>query len=136
MQIENDISKGQLVPLTFVQANAAASQTDVALTVAEVSDAYAMPFAGEVVAVTVRSNAARTAGTLTADALINGTAAGLTAVLNATVTNNKVSKQPRGSDEFAAGAYIGAKVTTDASWAPETGDIVVTVWVLLKVEGI
>ena len=136
MQIENDISKGQLVALPFVQINAAASQTDVGLTVAEVSDGYLMPFAGEVVAVTVRSNAARTAGTLTADALVNGTAAGLTAVLNATTTNNVKSTQPRGKDEFAAGAYIGAKVTTDSSWTPVTADIVVTVWVLLYLDGV
>jgi hypothetical protein len=136
MQIDNVIGKGQLVALPFVQINCAASQSDVALTVAEVSDGYVMPSPGEVVGVTVRSNAARTGGTLTADALIRGTAAGLTAVLNATTTNNKVSKQPRGKDEFSAGAYIGAKVTTDASWTPVTADIVVTVWVLLYLDGV
>ena len=136
MQIDQVIAKGQLVALPFVQLNAAANQTDAALSVAEVSDGYVMPCAGEVVGITVRSNAARTAGTLTVDAKISGTAISNTAVLNATVTNNARTLQPRGSDTFAAGAYIGAQVTTSSDWTPVTADIAVTVWVLLYLDGV
>lgn len=148
MQIDQVIAKGQLVPLVFMQADAAASQSAVALAVAEVRDAaataddqnaaggYVMPFDGQVVAVSVRSSAARTAGTLTVDAQVGGTAVGLTAVLNATNTQSKASLQPRETDRFAAGAVIGAQITTDGSWAPVTADIVVVVWVLLELAGI
>lgn len=148
MQIDNVIAKGQLVPLVFMQADVAASQSAAALAVAEVRDTgasaddqnaaggYVMPFDGQVVAVTVRASTARTAGTLTVDAQIGGTAVGLTAALNATDTQSKVSKQPREADRFAAGAVIGAQITTDGSWAPVTADVVVVVWVLLELSGI
>ncbi len=148
MQIDNVIAKGQLVPLVFMQSDVAASQSAAALAVAEVRDAaataddqnaaggYVMPFPGQVVGVSVRSSAARTAGTLTVDGQVDGTAVGLTAVLNATNTQSKASLQPRETDRFAAGAVISAQITTDGSWAPVTADIVVVVWVLLEISGI
>lgn len=146
--IDQIISKGQLVPLVFMQSDAAASQTNAGLTVAEVrdvaaiaddqnaADGYIMPFDGEIVAISVRSSAARTAGTLTVEAMINAAATALTAVLDATNTQSKATKQPRELDRFVSGDRVAARITTDAAWAPVTADVVVVVWVLLYLEGI
>lgn len=147
-QIERVIAKGSLVPFTFMQSDAAASQTNAALTVAEVrdvaasaddqnaADAYVVPWDFEIVGVSVRSSAARTAGTLTVEPLIDGSATGLTSVLNATDTQSAKATQLRGSDFASAGSRIGCRITTDGTWAPVTADVVVTVWAIVHLEGI
>ncbi|MGQ0669334.1 MAG: hypothetical protein ACT4PO_06640 [Actinomycetota bacterium] len=147
-QMERIIAKGQLVPLGFMQSDAAASQTNAALTVAEVrdvaaladdqnaADGYVVPWEFEVVGISVRASAARTAGSLTVEAMIAGAATGLTAVLNATDTQSAYKRQGRGSDKGAKGGLVGARITTDATWAPVTADVEVTVWVLVYLEGI
>jgi len=146
MQIVNAIAKGTLIPLVFMQADAAASQNNAALTVAEVrdvaasaddqnaADGYVMPWTGEIIGISVRSSAARTNGTLTAEAMVNTSATGLTAALNATNTQSAYTRQARGNDTFAAGDRIGARLTTDASWAPATADIVIVVWALVYLD--
>lgn len=148
MQIENVIAKGTVVQLTFMQSDVAASQTNAALTVAEVrdtaasaddqnaADGYVMPWAGEVIGISVRASAARSAGTLTVEALIGAAATALTAILNATNTQMKATLQQRGKSTFPANSLIAARITTDGSWAPVTADIVVTVWVLLYLDSI
>ncbi|HVQ96128.1 MAG TPA: hypothetical protein VMU51_34225 [Mycobacteriales bacterium] len=147
--IDRVIARGQLVPLTFMQSDAANSQTNAALTVAEcrdtaataddqnAADGYTIPWDFEVVAVSVRVAAAdaRTAGTLTVEPLVNGSATGLTTALDATNTQGSKAVQLRGSDTAAAGGKVGARITT-ASWTPVTADVVVTVWVLVYLEGI
>lgn len=145
MQIDRTIAKGQLVPLTFMQDAVAASQTNAALTVVEVAsaagltaDGYTIPWDFEVIGVSVRVAAAdaRTAGTCTVEPLINGTATGLTAVLNATDTQGAKATQPRGSDSAVAGGKVGCRLTTDSGWLPATADAVVTVWVLTYLDGV
>lgn len=147
-QIDRIIAKGQLVALNFMQADVAASQTNATLTVAEVRDVaattddqnaaegYVIPWEFEIVGISVRASAARSAGTLTVEALIDGNATGLTAVLNATDTQSKASSQLRGSDNGNAGSRVGARITTDGTWAPVTADINVTVWAIVHLEGI
>jgi hypothetical protein len=145
MQIERVIARGQLVPLVFMQDAAAASQTNAALTVTEVAsaagnvaDGYTIPWDFEVIGVSVRVAVAdaRTAGTLTVEPLVNGSATGLTAALNATDTQGAKAIQARGSDQGAAGGKVGCRITTDSGWLPATADVVVTVWVLTYLEGI
>lgn len=102
-----------------------------ALTVTE----QLIPFDFEVVAIDVSSNAARTGGTLTVDATIDGTVTGLQAVLNATDTTRAYTKQPRGADVAVAGSRVGVKLTT-ASWTPTTADVSATVWTIMHLEGI
>ena len=145
-QIDLDISKGQLIPLVFMQSDVAVSQTNAQLTVAEVrdvaavvddqnaADGYSMPFAGEVIGISLRSSAARTAGTATVEGMVGTVATGLTAVLDAANTQNKATTQIRGSDRFVAGDVVRARITTDASWAPVTADFAVIVWVLLYLQ--
>lgn len=93
-----------------------------------------IPWEFEVVGISIESSEARTAGTLTADATIDGTATGLQAVLNATDTTRAVASQGRAKDVGNAGSRVGVKITT-ASWTPVTADIAVTVWVVAHLEG-
>lgn len=146
--IERIISRGQLVHLTFEQADVAASQTAVALATSEVRDTaasasdqnaavgYCIPFAYEIVAISVTASTARTAGTLTVDATIGGTVTGLQAALNGTTTNNAYTTAPRGSYSGVAGDKVGVKITTVAGWTPITADICVSLWVIQYLDGI
>lgn len=141
-QIERIISRGQLVQLTFMQDALAASQTDVQLTIAEVTgpaaianDAYVMPFAGEIVAVSADLSAAGSAGSLTVGPTINGTECA-DPTLSITTAQTAYDVCPRGTNQFAAGARIGAEITTAAGWNGTTADLAVSVFVLLYVDGI
>lgn len=141
-QIEDITSKGQLVALRFFQDALAASQTDVQLNALEVASAaantvtgFTMPFPGEVVAVTADTTAAATAGSLAAGATFNGTE-GTDTTLTITTETTKTLKVLRGSARFAAGAIVGAELTTSGTWDGTTADLCVTVWVLLQMEGI
>lgn len=141
--VKPSIAKGQLVPLLFSQDAVADAQSAVAMNILETTATtstlpvveYVMPWDGAIVAITVTSSEARTAGTLTVDATIDTTVTGLQAALDATNTTRHRARQGREADRFVAGARIGAKLTT-SSWTPVTGDIAVVVWVLQYLEGI
>lgn len=114
----------------WYQDNVVASQTAVVLNLPLAGRSeITMPADGYVVGVIVRSNEARTAGTLTVDPTINGTVTGLTAVLDGTNTQTKTTRQGNSADKFTAGQRIGVKLTTDAGWLPVTADIDVSVLV-------
>jgi hypothetical protein len=141
MQISNVLSKHQLVGLNFSQASCAASQSAVALYTQEVDATvldnvgYTMPFAGEVIGVTINTSAAATAGTLTIVPTIDTTACtDPSAAITTAVVESDTCK--RGTNPFAAEAVIGAKITTDGTWNGTTVDLQVTVWVLLAISGI
>jgi hypothetical protein len=143
-QIENIISKGQLIPLHFRQADVAASQTDAQLTVAAVDNAaddalnvdeYVMPWPGEIVGISYSLSAAATAGTLTLGATVDGTEDADT-TQSITTAQRGSAKIERGDAAFAAGARIGAEITTDGSWDGTGADLQVTVWVLVYLGGI
>ena len=140
--IDNTISKYQLVPLTFMQDAVAASQTDVQLPVAEVNagagnavDSYAMPFPGRIVGISFVLSAAGSAGTLTIGPTIGGTEQ-TDPTLSVTTAASGYDTARRDTTRFAAGALIGAEITTDGSWNGTSSDLAVTVWVLLEVGGI
>jgi hypothetical protein len=140
-----DASRGQLVALTFMQDDLAASQTDVALVISEGNTGSAaatnavnsivMPFAGEIVAISARLSAAATAGQLTAGATINGTEKTVT-TMTITTQQSAYKRVPRDTVKFNAGDRIGAEISTNASWNGTTADLVVTVWCLVRMEGI
>lgn len=142
-QMERVIAKGQLVPFMFVQDAVADSQSAAAMNIIESSAAssaiavteYVIPWDFEVVGIGIVSDSARTAGTCTVDATINGTVTGLQAILDATNTTRDTGVQARGLDAGVAGDRIGVKLTT-ASWTPVTADIVVVVYALVHLEGI
>lgn len=133
---------GQLVGLTFMQDNVAASQTDVQLTIAEVAaaagnavDEYTMPWDGEVVGVSFKLSAAGTTGAFTIGATINGTEDTDTTITVGTSTSN-YKRVGRGQCEFTAGQRIGAEITTAAGWDGTTADLGVTVWCLVNLDGV
>lgn len=143
-QIERIISKGQLVPLVFSQADVAASQTDVQLSIASVDNAaddqsavvgYVMPFDGSIVAISLNTTAAATAGQMTAGPTIGGTEQ---TALTQTVTTATSARAATGRNNipFVAGNEIGAEITTNSGWDATGADLVVIVWVLLHLEGI
>lgn len=147
MQIDRVIAKGQLVNFVFGQTDVAAGQTAVALSPMAIRDTtanasykndalgYTQAFDFEIVSISVNASAARTAGTLTVDATIDGTVTGLQATLNAATTNNAKATAPRRQYRGSAGSYIGCKISTP-SWTPTTADIVVTVQAIVFLDGI
>lgn len=139
-QISREISKGQLIPLLFSQTAVAISQTGVALGVMSTSAdviEYVIPFDFEIVAITTSLNQARSAGTMSVDATINTTAATSARNTFGSAIIRHSTKLPRNSVTGVAGDRVGAKVTTDGTWAPVTSnDMVTTVWVLVSLEGI
>jgi hypothetical protein len=141
MQVINSLGKYQLVPLFFSQDNVADSQTAVALYTTEVASAagvvnvgYTMPFAGEIIGVSANLDTAATTGTLTIVPTIAGTAASDPSVAITTAAVGSDTCR-RGTNNFAANAVIGAKITT-SGWNGTSSDLNVIVWVLLKISGI
>lgn len=132
IQAEHDLDGEHTLrsPHSFFQDNVAASQTAVVLKVAGSATVteIEMPWAGSVVGISVVSNEARTANTLTVDATVNGTVTGLQAVLDGTNTTHHSASQAKDLDVFAAGDRLGCKITTGA-WTPTTADILVMVYV-------
>lgn len=132
----------QVVALTFMQDNVAASQTDVQLPVAEVASAagnagvgYCMPWAGTIIGISATLSAAGSAGTLTVGATIGGTEAA-DPTLSITTETEKSDTALRETAAFDADDVIGAEITTDGSWNGTSSDLVVTVWVMLEVTGV
>lgn len=113
----------------FMQQDVAAEQSAVAIPVLGLAanTEIVLPFSGSVIGIAVASNDARTAGSLTVDVTVNGTATGLQAALDGSNTQYHSATQAKDTDAFAAGARLGVKITTSADWAPTTADIVVTV---------
>jgi hypothetical protein len=140
-----DASRGQLVALTFMQDDLAASQTDVALVISEGNTGAAvatnavnsivMPFAGEIVAISARLSAAATAGQLTAGATVNGSEKSAT-TMTITTQQSAYKRVQRDTVKFNAGDRIGAEISTNAAWNGTTADLAVTVWCLVRMEGI
>lgn len=144
MRIFRGISKGQLIPLVFMQDAVAASQTAVALKIVDAAGAtetpsndvtgIAIPWPFRIVGISANLSAAGSAGALTVDATIGGTVTGLQAAI--TTETTKTTVQDREADKGAAGAIVGAKLTTNGTWNGTTADLAVTVWVLIDLDGI
>lgn len=142
MQIDRTISKGQLVPLTFMQDAVAASQTDVQLPISEVNAGagngiagYVAPFGGEIIGVSWILTAAGTAGSFTVGPTVGGTEkTALTQTIGTAASGR--GTVARGSVLFNAGDEIGAEITTNGSWDGTSSDFAVTVWCLLYLDGV
>jgi len=139
--VERIISKGQLVPLIFSQDAVAANQSAVAMKIIEVASAanngvleVCMPWAFDIVGVSLSVDSAVTTGSALADATIDGTATGLQATVDTTNTLRHTKTQKRDADRGAAGSYVGCKLTSSSDFAPVTADAVAVVWVLAYVD--
>lgn len=120
----------------WYQDNVVATQTAVVLAIdgsvaAFSTSVITMLRPGSITGVIVKSNAARIAGTLTVEVYKNGSAIGLTAVIDGTNTTFKATTQNVGDDTFVAGDEIGVRITTSADWSPTTADIQALVEVTL-----
>lgn len=143
MQIERVIAKGQLVTYQFMQDDVAASQTDAQLGIVQEDDAASnqsiagvvVPFAGEVIGLSWKLSAAGTAGVFTIGPTVGGTEKTTLADTVGTDTSGYVTV-PRGTVPFAAGAEIGAEVSTDGDWDGTSSDLAVWVHCLLYLEGV
>lgn len=141
MQVTNELSRWNLVPLFFAQDAVAASQTAAALPTTDANASvslnvyYTMPFAGELIGVSANLDTAGTAGTLTINPTLSGTAVTDPALAITTLAYGS-DKCKRGTNVFAANAQVGCKITTSADWNGTTSDLQVIVWVLQKVTGI
>lgn len=135
------VSTGEMLAvLPFSQDGCAAGQTAVQLPISSVAAAesaivgYTAPAAGVIVAVTQTLETAATAGTLTISPTINGTAQTKPTLTVTTAQSSRaLSARNQGHVHFDADDLLGAEITTDASW-DGTGDLGVTLWILLDVE--
>lgn len=127
---ELSADKSNVIRLPFYIADAAASQTAVALsppgeaTATDVAE-QPIPWKGSIVGLSVAVEAARTAGTLTLQPTINGTAHGDGVIIDDDPTQYNTVTYARGTYQFTAGQRIGMDMTTDASWAAGTTPSVV-----------
>lgn len=117
--------------LTFFQNNVAASQSGVVLDagLGAISE-HVMSLTGHIIAASIFSNDERTAGELSVSPTIDGTELDDELVLDATDTEEATIEIEKSlSSFFLSGQRIGAKITTDSSWAPTTADIIVSIMV-------
>lgn len=116
---------GGIVLGPFAQRNVPASQAAVDIGfLADADFKQAVAFrAASIIGIAIRSTEARTAGTLTAEVFKGGVATGLTAVLDATNTQTKVTTQAVALDTVVAGDLLTVRITTDAAWLPVTADV-------------
>lgn len=129
--------------IDFSAAAVAASQTDQALLV-NANDATSgtlnivgVPalFAGYIVGLSISMTANKTAGTMTFTPTVNTTKitapSGLVAVAIANTTkSNAVTAFAYDGTQFAQGALLGVKYTTNGSFAPTTNDLLVRLYVV------
>lgn len=90
-------------------------------------DVFICPVVGSVTRVWVKSNAARTAGTLTAEVYVAGVASGAVCVLDGTNTTFSAAAYARGAKAVGAGDNVDVRITTTGAWAPTTADLAIGV---------
>lgn len=135
-QMERIIAKGQLVPLVFYQSSVASSQTVALGIIGSAVTAYTLPWEFEVVGATVESGATVSAGAGSLAVLIDGNAA-LTLSLDSTANTDRDSAvAERGRYVGARGSAVSVEITTDSDFDNSSGEIVVTVFVLVHLEGV
>ena len=141
MQIEAIAAKGQVIPFIFCQHSVANSQTDVQLNVIEAGNqtlavtGVSMPFAGQIVGMSVNLSAAATAGQLTVGVTVNGTEKSIT---TQTITTGTAARPvfARDAVPVVAGDLLGVEITTNAGWDGTASDLVVIVYILAEISGI
>lgn len=134
--VSNNLAKGWVTKVDYRRASQSFLMKNVPATTTAavylINDAdfpeFVAPWAGTIVGVSARANAAVSAGTCT----VKGTVDGVTKTVNAVLDSTHQSAYGTGSlttDTFAAGARLGMTFTSDGSWAPTTLDVVCTLWI-------
>jgi len=123
---EMEPKKSNIVPFAFYVADASAtSQAATAMSATGEATATDVPqqpcpWAGSIVGLSIQTEAARTAGTLTIQPAINGTAAAASDTINATDTQYATTAWNRGQYTVTAGQRIGCLWSSSAAWAAGT----------------
>lgn len=141
MQIEAIAAKGQVIPFIFCQHSVANSQTDVQLNVIEAGNqllgvtGISMPFAGQIIGMSVDLSAAASAGQLTVGVTVNGTEKSIT---TQTFTTGTAARPvfARDAVPVVAGDLLGVEITSNAGWNGTSSDLLVIVYVLAEISGI
>lgn len=120
----------EMVWLPFFRDNVAAGLTNDPLSDGRTTRGYCAAEDGSIVALAIRSNEARTAGTLTLEPRVNATATGFTLTLDGTNTTTNKTLQDQGLDTFARADAIDLVITTTGAWAPTTADIICAIGVV------
>ena len=117
----------------FRQDTAAASQSNVALTLAAVDanapTGWRAGRAGNIVGIVWDLSAAPTAGTGTLTPVVAGTVQTAAAVSIAGAQNGETDL-PGGPVAFAAGVAVGLDINTNSAWSPATSHL--RAWLLVK----
>jgi hypothetical protein len=122
MQHEDIAIRNPVVALPFAQVDVpdAAGVYD---TLAGASGAYVMPWAGWVIAMSVRHNADLAGGTITHRILVNGTANTTYTLVTDDTHQQAYSEFKDEAIPFAAGDYLGMDFTKSGTVDPTTTDV-------------
>lgn len=140
-QLERIAAKGQLVTLTFMQSGVAANQTDADLPIVETGaedggtavTAHTIPYPFDILAMSCSLSAAASAGTLTINPTVGGTA---DTTLQIDVTTGTEGYDKVGVVRGKAGDSVGVQINTDNSWDGTTADLAVTLYVMVYLDNI
>jgi hypothetical protein len=118
---------GQKFPFLYLQQNIATSQASVVMKISDVAAVtqYVMPFAGSIIGIAARGNAAITTSTIRFTPAVNGvTVTGMAAQNSVTGVRSITKTQAKdvAGSTFSAGDALSVKVVTTASYAPATID--------------
>lgn len=102
-----------------------------AFAVEATSPDYVMPWAGDVIGISVRSNADYTNGILTFNPTIDGTGNTALGTTMSDLVQQNYASVVQGTIPFAAGARLGVAWTKSGTVAPTTTDVAITLWVIL-----
>lgn len=120
-----------VVALKFALANFAANQDGTTVPADTNADAYALPWGGSIIGLSVSLNAAVSANTITFKPTVGGTEdTDLSVQLDTTNTQRYSARCDVGKIPFTANAAIGVVYDSHASFAPTTADGVVTLFVV------
>lgn len=116
------------IPIQFQEINVAASLTNKQVyRTGGATTFFRAPSDGSITIISASLSAARSAGTLTIEPSINGTAvtsAALDLTINSAVDGASAVVSPNTTNlTVTAGQKIGIQITTDGSWAPVTADL-------------
>lgn len=119
--------RGALFLSGWGQSNVAASQSAVQLSRYGVSwqAPLILPFAGSVIGLLVGVSTDRTAGSLTIQVYVDGSASGLEAAIDGDNPLTVDETAAAGEYPFEAGEKVTVRITTSADWAPTSADVLV-----------
>ena len=121
---------GHKVQFQWYYNNVAASLTEQKMNVNNSGSnmqQHLMVFAGSILGITIRTNEARTAGTLTAEVFVDSAGTGLQVSLDGSHGSYHTVTQAKDTDACAVQTSVDVRITTDAGWLPVTADIIVDV---------